>query len=69
MNKKEQIINKRHLEKMEETKYKKYTYLDWGIGYIGHIERIPKRCKFECKKFNKCKLKKFYDCKSFEGWE
>ena len=67
MNKKEQIINKRHLEKMEETKYKKHVFFPFLS--IGNIERIPKRCKFECRKFNKCKLSKFYDCKSFEGWE
>lgn len=67
---KEHLINKRHLEKMEETKKKKYfypdVYLDWDFGYIG--DRIPKRCRVECKKFNKCKLSKLYSCKDFEGW-
>ena len=66
--KKEHLINKRHLEKMEETKTKKSMFPNWDIGYIGHIDRIPKRCKFECKKFNKCKLSKIYGCKDFEGW-
>ena len=65
---KEQLVNKRHLEKMEETKAKKCFYPNWDIGYIGHIDRIPKRCKIECKKFNKCKLSKLYNCKDFEGW-
>ena len=64
---KEQLVNKRYLEKMEETKEKKYFYPNW-FGYIGHIDRIPKRCKIECKKFNKCKLSKLYNCKDFEGW-
>ena len=53
---------------MEETKAKKCFYPNWDIGYIGHINRVPKRCKIECKKFNKCKLSKLYNCKDFEGW-
>ena len=65
--KKEHLINKRHLEKMEETKTRKYICPDWVLC-LGHIDRIPKRCKFECKKFNKCKLSKLYSCKDFEGW-
>ena len=66
--KKEHLINKRHLEKMEETKTKRTIFPNWWFGTIGHIDRIPKRCKFECKKFNKCKLSKIYNCKDFEGW-
>lgn len=62
---KEHVINKRHLEKMEETKMKKYLFPNWRIG---HIDSIPKRCKIECKKFNKCKLSKMYNCNNFEGW-
>ena len=65
---KEHLINKRHLEKMEETKTMKSIFPNWFLCTIGHIDRIPKRCKFECKKFNKCKLSKLYNCKNFEGW-
>lgn len=66
--KKEQLINKRHLEKMEETKMRKYICPDWILGTIGHIPNIPNRCKFECKKFNKCKSSNHHICDNFEGW-
>lgn len=65
---KSDIVNKRHLEKMEETKMKNsFAYPIFPIGYYGESS-ICKKCK-NCKFFNRCKLDKKFACSNYKSWQ
>lgn len=65
MSNKSDLVNKRHLEKMEETRYKR-AFCPFPINILH--SRNCKKC-LNCRFFNRCKLEKSYSCSNYKGWQ
>lgn len=63
---KSDLINKRKLEKMNNTKMQK-AFCPFPLSFYSE-SKISNKCR-SCKKFNSCKSEKTIACSSYVSWE